>query len=212
MIENASSARTTHTRSGPLDFMAHLPQTVIQAKPAVEGNTARAKAVREAWQLHQHLRGRSGIFAINAASPAGVMEYPVLPRPSERLSIQPFATIPEIVCLPAGCSFANGNPGVARNCCSAVRSRLWGRWLGRAGINSPSPLTLGRSTAFLGAAALLSAREIFRSPEVRCDGAAPVEARKRSLAASLPFVLALAVSSTSFLRLQPNLDAPADGS
>ena len=41
------------------------------------------KATREAWELHQ---GRSRIFAFNPASPAGVTEYPVPPRPSEHLS------------------------------------------------------------------------------------------------------------------------------
>src|SRR5664279_5937968 len=47
----------------------------------------------------------------------------------------------------------------------------------------------------------LSALEIYRSPEVRCDGPAPVEARERSLTASPPFPVALAISLLSFLRL-----------
>jgi hypothetical protein len=36
----------------------------------------------------------------------------------------------------------------------------------------------------------LSALEIYRSPEVRCDGPAPAEARERSLIASPPFPVA----------------------
>jgi hypothetical protein len=51
----------------------------------------------------------------------------------------------------------------------------------------------------------LSAREISQSPEERCDGPAPVEARERSLTASPPFPVALAVWLLSFLHLQPGL-------
>jgi hypothetical protein len=48
-----------------------------------------------------------------SASPAGVMRY-LAPAPaSDRLSIQPFSTVPATVCLPAGCSFADGSPGGA---------------------------------------------------------------------------------------------------
>ena len=50
----------------------------------------------------------------------------------------------------------------------------------------------------------LSAREISRSPEVRCDGPAPVEARERSLTASAPFPLALAGVLLSFLHIEPD--------
>jgi hypothetical protein len=54
-----------------------------------------------AWRLHQPLEGRSGIFAFNAASPAGVMRY--LPPPlTICCSIQPFLTKIAIVALPAG--------------------------------------------------------------------------------------------------------------
>jgi hypothetical protein len=44
--------------------------------------------------MDQRPRGRSGIFAFNAALPAGVTQYVVLPRASVRFSIQPFAIIP----------------------------------------------------------------------------------------------------------------------
>ena len=50
----------------------------------------------------------------------------------------------------------------------------------------------------------LSAREISQSPEERCDGPAPVEARERSLTASPPFPLALAVVLLSFLHIEPD--------
>src|ERR1700693_4438827 len=49
----------------------------------------------------------------------------------------------------------------------------------------------------------LSARKTSRSPEVHCNGPAQVESRGRSLAASPPFPVVLAVSLLSFLRLQP---------
>jgi len=58
--------------------------------------------------------------------------------------------------------------------------------------------------------AQLSGREISRSPEGRCDVPAPVEVRERSLTASPPFPLALAVSLFSFLDLHPELDQAAD--
>jgi hypothetical protein len=54
-----------------------------------------------AWRLHQRLEGRSGIFAFNAASPAGVMRY-LAPPLTICFSIQPFLTKFAIVALPAG--------------------------------------------------------------------------------------------------------------
>ena|ERR1035437_3459610 len=47
----------------------------------------------------------------------------------------------------------------------------------------------------------LSAREIFRSPEVRCSDPAPGEARERSLVDSPPFLPALSISPSFLLRL-----------
>jgi hypothetical protein len=198
MIENASSARTTHTRSDPLDFMAHLSLTSSKRNQRSKAIPHARKPSERAWQLHQYLRGRSGrLLSMLLRRPAGwnTPHYPDRPSVFQSSPLPPSQQ---------SFAFANGNPGVARNCCSAVRSRFWGRWLGRAGINSPSPSTLGGSTAFLGAADLLSAREIFRSPEARCDGPAPVEARKRSLAASPPVPIARAASLPSFLRFSSN--------
>ena len=79
---------------------------------------------------------------------------------------------------------------------------VWGMSLGRARHQFPFVTfsARGGSTAFPGTADLLSAREIFRSPEARCDGSVPVEARKRSLTASPPFPIALVVSRLSFHR------------
>src|ERR1019366_729237 len=76
---------------------------------------------------------------------------------------------------------------------------------------SPSPSAPAVVAANRRPAEQISAREISRSPEARCDGPAPVEARARSLTASPPFPLALAVSLLSFLRLQPDLHQVADG-
>jgi hypothetical protein len=65
----------------------------------------------------------TGITAFNAASPAGVMQYV---RPSGCFSIQPFATMPAIVCLPAGCILSGRRPRAGLNFCNAVRSVAWG--------------------------------------------------------------------------------------
>jgi hypothetical protein len=73
---------------------------------------------------------------------------------------------------------------------------------------SPSPSALGVSATNLNPAERLSAREISRSPEVRCDGPAQAGARQQSLTVSPPF---LAVLPLSFLHLQPELDQAADG-
>jgi len=54
----------------------------------------------------------------------------------------------------------------------------------------------------------LSAHEICRSPETRCDGPAPAEVCKRSPIASPPLLRVL--SPPSFLQLQPELDKAAD--
>jgi hypothetical protein len=77
------------------------------------------------------------------------------------------------------------------------KSKLW------FGFIPPSPLALAVNGHLAGP---LFAREISRSPEVSCDGPAPVEASERSLEASSRFHLALAVSLISFLHLQPEFD------
>jgi hypothetical protein len=69
-------------------------------------------------------------------------------------------------------------------------------------VTSPSPSALGVPAASRRLAEKLFANEISRSPEVCCSGPAPEEACERSLGASQPYVLALAVSSPSFLRLR----------
>ena len=71
-------------------------------------------------------------------------------------------------------------------------------------ISSPSALdvlVLKRPLAVT-----LSANEISQSLGERCDGPAQDEACERSLTASPPFPVALAVSLLSFLRLQPEFD------
>src|SRR5450759_2487978 len=62
---------------------------------------------------------------------------------------------------------------------------------------SPSPSALVNRLR----ADQLSAREISRSPEVRCSDPAPGEARERSLVDSPPFLPALSISPSFLLRL-----------
>jgi hypothetical protein len=69
------------------------------------------------------IRGESGIFAFNAASPAGVMRY-LAPLASICFSIQPLAIILSRVTWPAGYSCLNSSPSVAFIFCNVVRSRL----------------------------------------------------------------------------------------
>lgn len=85
--------------------------------------TAARKPPVRAWQLHHRLRGGSGIFAFNAASPAGVMRY-LSPRLAPICFLtQPFAIMPAIVHRLAGYSCTNDSPRVALIFCKAVRSR-----------------------------------------------------------------------------------------
>src|SRR5260370_34463417 len=72
----------------------------------------------------------------------------------------------------------------------------------RIPIFSASPSALGVLAVNRRLAEKLFANEISRSPEVCCSGPAPEEACERSLVTSPPFLLALAVSSPSFLRLR----------
>jgi len=67
---------------------------------------------------------------------------------------------------------------------------------------SPSPSARAVLAVNRRLAERLSAREIARSPEVRCDGPAQAEARQLSLTASPPSPVALAVSLLSFLHLR----------
>ena len=65
-------------------------------------------------------------------------------------------------------------------------------------VISPLPSAIERSVASPRLAAQLSALEISRSPEACCDAPVPAEACERLLAASSPFLPALAVSLPSF--------------
>src|ERR1700738_1344703 len=95
---------------------------------------------------------------------------------------------------------------------NALRAARSASVIGMGGSNSPgvfvisSPSARGVPAASRRLAEKLFANEISRSPEACCSGPPPEEACERSLAASPPCLLALAVSSPSFLRLQPELD------
>ena len=78
-------------------------------------------------------------------------------------------------------------------------------------VISPSPSARCALVVNRRVAEQLSVPEISRSPEVCRDGSAPEEACERSPVASLPFLPALVVSSSSLLRPQPELDQAADG-
>ena len=82
----------------------------------------------------------SGMMALRASSPAGVMQYV---RPSGCFSIQPFANIPAIICFPAGCICSGRSPRVGLILCNAVRSVACGMRLGRAGIHFPFAFSPG---------------------------------------------------------------------
>jgi hypothetical protein len=78
-----------------------------------------------------------GMRVLNASNPASVMQYTARPRSSERRSIQPFASMLAMVCLPAGCIFSIGSPSVGFIFWSVDRSTACGMWLGRGPLLIP---------------------------------------------------------------------------
>jgi hypothetical protein len=76
----------------------------------------------------------TGIGVFKASCPAAVMQYTSRPLSSECRSIHPFATMPAMVCLPAGRSSSLDSPFVTLIRCRADLSFECGMWLGLGGI------------------------------------------------------------------------------
>jgi hypothetical protein len=115
--------------------------------------------------------GRSGIFAFNAASPAGVMRYLAPPLASICFSIQPFVIIPSRVTWPAGYSCLASSPSydsVRVFMFRAVRSAL-NRSSVHVDVIAPSEMTTltGASQSWSNLSAELDRRDARQNPGQR---------------------------------------------